>query len=139
MSARPLPSPDGSTTFKWVFLAPRATLTGDNGQVIATHFAGPTWQATDGSKVTAKAIAKNPDDQHFDPATATNIQQLLLQVTSPRTEDEGRLSATTCIQRLNTTGGVQPPSCDPKVDTKPLEVPYTADYVFWKATGKPPA
>jgi hypothetical protein len=129
-------APDGTVKSGWAFVAPRATLTGDNGQVIATHFAGPTWQATDGSKVTAKAIAKDPP---ADPLTAgaTNIQQLLLQVTSPPTEDEGRLSATTYIQRLNTTGGVQPASCDPKKDTNQLEVPYTADYVFWKATGKP--
>src|SRR5690242_12675922 len=52
--------PDGSTTFKWVFVAPRATLTGDNGQQIATHFAGPggatdpQWKATDGSQVAGK-------------------------------------------------------------------------------------
>ena len=130
-------APDGTVKTGWTFVAPRATLTGDNGQVIATHFAGPTWQAADGSKVTAKAIAKDPTDADFHPADAKNIQQLLLQVTSPPTEDEGRLSATTYIQRLNTGGGVPPASCDPKVDTNQLEVPYTADYVFWKATGKP--
>src|SRR6476646_7602908 len=27
---------------------PRATLVDDKGKVVATHFAGPTWQATDG-------------------------------------------------------------------------------------------
>jgi hypothetical protein len=124
----------------WAFVAPRATLTGDNGQVIATHFAGPTWQATDGSKVTAKAIQKDPVDKDFDPATATAIQQLLLQVTSPPTEDQGRLSATTYIQRLNTGGGVQPPAAECTATTNvgvTREIPYTADCYFWKATSKP--
>jgi Protein of unknown function (DUF3455) len=51
---------DGITTFSWAFVEPRATLTGDKGQVVATHSAGPTWQAPDGSKVTGKAIAKDP-------------------------------------------------------------------------------
>src|SRR3954454_25245719 len=30
---------------------PDATLVHDNGNVVATHFGGPTWQATDGSRV----------------------------------------------------------------------------------------
>ena len=38
---------DGSV---WT-VAPRADLYGDNGKLVATHFAGPTWQATDGSTV----------------------------------------------------------------------------------------
>jgi hypothetical protein len=115
----------------WTFVAPRATLTGDNGQVVATHFAGPTWQAPDGSKVTGKAIAKDPADPL--PADAKNIQQLLLQATPV---GAGVLGATTYIQRLNTQGGTQPPTaeCKPQTSGKVKEVPYKADYYFWKAT-----
>jgi len=29
----------------WIFVAPEATLTGGNGQVVATHSAGPIWKA----------------------------------------------------------------------------------------------
>jgi len=38
----------------WTLLAPRADLYGDNGRLVATHFAGPTWQANDGSRVVCK-------------------------------------------------------------------------------------
>src|SRR5262249_59329353 len=37
--------------YGWSLVAPRADLYGDNGKLMATHFAGPTWQARDGSKL----------------------------------------------------------------------------------------
>jgi hypothetical protein len=121
---------------KWVLPSvPRADLVDDNGKLIVKHFAGPTWQSTaDNSTVTAKAIAKDPDDQHFVSADAKDIQQLLLQATS--TSGGGVLGATTYIQRLNTKGGTQPPTAECKAQTagKVKEVPYKADYYFWKKT-----
>jgi hypothetical protein len=115
----------------WIFVAPEATLTGDNGQVVATHSAGPIWKAPDGSTVTGKPIAKDPAGTL--PADAKDIQQLLLQGTPAGT---GVLGATTYIQRLNTKGGTQPPTAECKAQTagKVKEVPYKADYFFWKAT-----
>jgi uncharacterized protein DUF3455 len=115
----------------WAFVAPKATLTGDNGQVVATHSAGPIWVAPDGSTVTGKAVAKDPVDPL--PADAKDIQQLLLQGTPA---GAGVLGATTYIQRLNTKGGTQPPTAECKAQTagKVKEVPYKADYFFWKAT-----
>jgi Protein of unknown function (DUF3455) len=106
-------------------------LTGDNGQVI-THYAGPTWEAPDGSKVTAKPIARDPDVVVL-PPDAKDIQQLLLKATPT---PGGTLGATTFIQRLNTQGGTQPPTAECKAQTvnKVKEVPYKADYVFFKAT-----
>ena len=65
----------------WIFVAPEATLTGDNGQVVATHSAGPIWKAPDGSTVTGKPIAKDPAGTL--PADAKDIQQLLLQEHQP--------------------------------------------------------
>jgi Protein of unknown function (DUF3455) len=113
-------------------------LTGDNGQVIATHFAGPggatepTWQATDGSKVVGTVLARSPN-----PGT---IPLLLLKGTpTPVGGDGGRLGATTFIQRVNTKGGVADPTkCNAGAVGTELPVPYSADYYFWKATGKPP-
>jgi hypothetical protein len=119
---------------EWTFVAPRATLKGDNGQVI-THSVGPIWAAPDGSQVTAKATKKVPDDQHFVPADAKDIQQLLLEVPAKGATGGGLLGATTFIQRLNTKGGTKPPNAECKVQTvgKVKEVPYQADYVFFKA------
>jgi hypothetical protein len=46
----------------------------------------------------------------------------------------GRLGNTTYIQRVATTGGLSPATpCTPG-EVKPVD--YTADYYFWKATGK---
>lgn len=51
--------------------------------------------------------------------------------------DGDRLVATTYIQRISTTGGLAPAAADCNADTAGTmeEVPYTADYYFWKAVG----
>src|SRR3954454_15209819 len=38
------------TATGWTFVAPRADLFDDNGKLIITHFAGPTWESKDGSQ-----------------------------------------------------------------------------------------
>jgi len=44
------------------------------------------------------------------------------------------LVGTTFIQRLNTTGGLPPAAseCDATTVGTRAEVPYTADYYFWR-------
>ncbi len=51
--------------------------------------------------------------------------------------DGERLFATTFIQRTATTGGVvpAPTECNASTAGTTAEVPYTADYHFWKRTG----
>jgi hypothetical protein len=113
----------------WTLLAPRATLYGKNGKRVATHFAGPTWQAADGSRVVGRAVAR---------ATyyPTAIPWLLLEATSTAAGPQGdRLAHTTYIQRLNTTGGLAPAAdCGADTAGSTTEGPYTADYYFWKST-----
>jgi hypothetical protein len=115
----------------WALVAPRANLYGDSGQLIATHFAGPSWQAKDGSKVVAQRIK--------DPVIVdrTAIPWLLLEAKQATAGPDGaRLAGTSFIQRINTTGGLAPagPNCNPDTAGAETEVPYTADYVFWKET-----
>jgi hypothetical protein len=110
---------------------PRADLYGDSGQVIATHFGGPTWQAKDGSSVVGKRV----NGVTVDP---TAIPWLLLSAASTAAgSDGGRLAGTTFIQRTATTGGLPPAasSCHAGTVGTAVEVPYTADYHFWKSTG----
>jgi hypothetical protein len=109
----------------WRLVAPRATLTGDNGKLIATHGAGPHWTARDGSTVIGRRDAGVSGG-------AGAIDWLRLAVVSATPGDDGdRLAHTSYIQRINTTGGVAPAgSC---ADGARAEVPYTADYVFFKA------
>jgi hypothetical protein len=68
---------------------------------------------------------------------ATAIPWLLLSTVRTTSGDGDRLAGTTFIQRTATTGGLSPAATecnDATVGTK-VEVPYTADYHFWKATG----
>ena len=109
----------------WSLSGPRADLYDRRGKRFGTHFAGPTWQTKDGSKVVAARV----NGVNVDP---TAIDWLLLSATSTT---PGRLGKTTYIQRVNTTGGLVPPAADCHAGTAGTvkEVPYTADYHFWKA------
>ena len=116
---------------RWSFVAPRADLYGDNGKLVIVHSGGPTWQARDGSTVRARR------DADFTP-DPTAIPWLRLATTATTAGPDGdRLTATTFIQRTATTGGLEPPAdeCDAAAAGVVEEVPYTADYHFWKATG----
>jgi hypothetical protein len=122
-----------SSGYRWAFAGPRAELYGDNGKLLTTHFSGPSWQATDGSLV--KAALDGNGSKTVDP---TAIPWLRLRFTSRSAGADGdRLAATTYIQRIQTTGGLAPApeACDADAVGDVAEVPYTAVYVFWKATG----
>ena len=115
--------------YRWGFVAPRADLFDDNGKLLMTHFAGPKWRAKDGSEVKGTRV----DGVTVD---ATAIPWLLLSATPTASGPDGdRLAETTFIQRIATTGGLEPPAADCNADTAGTieEVPYTADYYFWKA------
>ena len=116
---------------KWKLLAPRAALYGDGGQLMGTHFGGPTWQARDGSYVKAQRV----DGVTVDP---TAVPWLLLKAAVQSAGPDGdRFAGTTFIQRIATTGGLEPAAgeCTAETIGGRQEIPYTADYVFWKATG----
>ncbi len=111
----------------WTFVAPRANLYDHRGRLIITHFAGPTWQAKDAGQVVGKLAASAPGD-------ATAIPWLLVSAVSTT---PGALDDTTFIQRVNTTGGLAPAAatCTTATVGTQAEVPYAADYRFWKAKG----
>jgi hypothetical protein len=116
--------------FAWSPATPRADLYDDHGNVIVTHFGGPTWQATDGSTVVGSRV----DGVTVDP---TAIPWLLLAASGSPGPDGDRLAETTFIQRIATTGGLPPAPADCHADSAGTarEIPYTADYVFWKKRG----
>ena len=61
---------------KWVFVAPEADLFDRYGRKIGTHYAGPVWEAADGSKVLGAVKAR------ADAPQAGAIPWLLLSVMS---------------------------------------------------------
>jgi hypothetical protein len=114
----------GAAQPSWTLKAPDAQLFDDKGKPFGKHFAGPSWEATDGSRVTGKAIANAPSP---DP---DSIPWLLVNVVSH--DGTGVLSRVTSIQRLNTKGGKAPASgCDASHAGQALRVAYSADYLFY--------
>jgi hypothetical protein len=110
--------------FTWTLKAPDAQLFDKDGKLFGKHFAGPSWEATDGSRVTGKAVANraSPD--------ADSIPWLLVNVVSH--EGSGVLSKATTVQRLNTKGGKAPASgCDASHVGQEVRVAYSADYFFY--------
>ena len=108
----------------WRLLAPRATLTDAHGHLLATHGAGPTWTARDGSTVLGRRDSGVP-------GAAGSIDWLRLAGVSATPGSDGdRLGRTTYIQRIDTVGGVAP--AGPCADGARTEVPYLADYVFFR-------
>src|SRR4051812_33488472 len=59
-------------TGKWAFVAPEAELFDQNGKKIGKHYAGPHWEAADGSKVVGAVKAR------ADAPAAGDIPWLLL-------------------------------------------------------------
>jgi Protein of unknown function (DUF3455) len=110
---------DASGKLIWQFREPIATLLLD-GKTIGRHYVGPNWEHSDGSTVTAKAVASVPGK------TAKDIPWLKLDVTAAR--GNGKLSNITTVQRINTQGGVLKGSC--RVAGSYSSAPYSADYIF---------
>jgi len=154
-----MPCPNTITTaatcpasgFAWAFFGPQATLLDDNDEQIIIHFLSPnpvesgkpraTWQdSEDTSAVWGNALASATSASDPTVVAPGAIPWLLLQVVGSQSGPTAgeRLTATTFIQRLNTVGGVAPPTgCAVSTDvgSKAL-VHYTANYFFYRANQK---
>ena len=119
-----IPSAGGAPV--WTLKAPHAVL-GKGHDVQAIHFGGPSWQATDGSVVTATKVAASPAPD------ATDIPWLLLQAATHT--GAGVFAQVTWIQRLDTETGVAPATgCDDAHVNAEVLAPYAADYFFYRAS-----
>jgi hypothetical protein len=113
------------TGASWAFVGPEAVLyhgDGENGG-FGIHYAGPTWESVSGSKVVGAVVDRSTPD----PAA---IPWLLLRATAA--EGPGIFHRVTYIQRVNTEGGLAPAEPGDFVG-EVAEVPYAADYYFYRA------
>jgi hypothetical protein len=108
---------DSDGKLSWIFREPIATLI-LNGKTVGRHYAGPTWELTDGSAVTGRAVGNAPG------ATANDIPWLKLDVMTHR--GSGLLANVTTVQRINTNGGAAQGACDQAGAFR--SVAYSADY-----------
>jgi hypothetical protein len=109
-------------TNAWTLKAPDAQLVDAKGVVFAKHYAGPTWEATDGSKIVGKLMETAPS-----PAAGA-IPWLLL---SAQSSGQGALDGVRFVQRIKTSGGVPDSPACPEAGAE-RRVPYAAEYVFYK-------
>jgi hypothetical protein len=114
---------------KWGPAVPDATLFDDDGNVVASHFAGPTWRSNSGSEVVGElpplGVEVDPD----------SILWLRLTADEDRTRGPGIFANTSFIHRVNTAGG-KAPSVNGTVIGQVAKIPYTADYFFYRKTNK---
>jgi len=142
----------------YVRFTPEATLSGEDGGQVITHDFTPnpfepntdpkvvapegtiraTWQYRDTSRVWAKIHANDPITGKKGAVTVDEkaIAWLLLDGVGSQNGPTGgdKLTGTTFVQRLNTTGGLAPKTgCSSVTDLgNKAFVPYTADYFFYK-------
>ena len=114
-----------SSRFEWTLKAPEANLFDAEGYQVGRHYAGPTWELTDGGKVTGhvKAKADAPDGK--------GAAWLLLEAAAP---GEGTMAKVQSIQRVNTIGGNPPTEpADQAKEGQERRVEYSATYLFYVA------
>ncbi len=104
----------------WVFQHPRATLYDSAGRAVIEHDVGPSWQATDGSRIVGHVISQVPS------ASPNSIAQLLLETKSTA---DGILAGVRYVQRIDTVGGI-PPSEPCAQEHQVGSSPYLARYIF---------
>lgn len=107
----------------WTLVGPDAKLFDESGKQVGSHFAGPTWEWVDGSRVVGRAVANATPDPE-------SIPWLLL--TAVDHQGDGVLKNVTSIQRLSTKGGKGPNGgCDAAHKAEEYRSHYTAVYYFY--------
>lgn len=111
---------------EWVFVGPKAVLTDRAGKAVGSYYGPPaTWEALDGSKLTATQLAVAPSG-------AGNLPYQLAKANPA--SGSGALVGVTYIQRVALKGGVAPATeCNAGKRGQRETVAYQADYLFWKA------
>jgi uncharacterized protein DUF3455 len=110
--------------FEWALKAPEAELFDQRGARIGRHYAGPTWESADGSRVVGEVMQRS---------TAPGAVPWLL-MRAKSSEGTGTLAGAKYIQRLDTSGGVAPSAgCDATHEGAEARVDYSANYDFYVA------
>jgi hypothetical protein len=114
--------------FAWLLKAPDAVLSDAQGRPVGRHFAGPTWQAADGSTVVGEVVTSGSGD-------AGAIPWLVLRAKFH--SGEGVFSGVGYIIRSRTAGGAAPGAgCDKDHAGAETRVDYTASYTFFPEPAK---
>ena len=115
-------------SYSWKLKAPEATLLTPEGHTAGRHFAGPAWQAIDGSVVVGEVIASGSAPETA--GISHSIPWLILRGKSHA--GSGIFSAVSYVTRSRTVGGTAPLSgCDAAHVGVEARIPYSASYSFF--------
>jgi hypothetical protein len=118
-----------SAAAAWRLVAPEAALLDSAGAEAGLHFAGPSWQATDGSTVVGEALVSSQSP------VAGSVPWLVLRAKSYA--GSGEFTSVEYIVRLQTEGGGTPTGdCDQAHVGAEKRVPYNAVYVLFRGPGQ---
>jgi len=122
---------DSPSKFEWIFKAPEAELYDANGNRAGHFYAGPTWEAYDGSKVVGEVKGKYPD---------LDAAAISLLPSSKSNTSKGVFAQSISVRLLRTKGWQAPTeSCNQAQTGKESRVPFTANYRFSTARVNEPA
>ena len=108
--------------FAWTLKAPEAALLDAQGREVGRHFAGPSWQAKDGSLVTG-------EPEYTASGGPGNVAWLVLRAKTHA--GRGVFSAVRAILRTRTQGGAAPDTgCDQPHTGVETRIEYSATYSF---------
>jgi hypothetical protein len=120
------PNKTDATKFEWTFVAPEAELFDVSGAKVGKHYAGPSWESNDGSKVIGEVVSR------ADSPDANAIPWLLLKAKS--NSGNGVYTPVKSIQRVATVAGKAPATgCDAANNDKEVRIDYQARYYFFVA------
>ncbi|WP_028603467.1 DUF3455 domain-containing protein [Ottowia thiooxydans] len=111
---------------EWVFVGPDAVLKSRAGKQVGRYYGPPaTWEANDGSKLTATQLAVAPSGAGSLPYQLVKANPAM---------GSGDLVGVSYIQRVALQGGVAPADkpCSAATKGQKAVVKYKADYIFWK-------
>jgi hypothetical protein len=107
----------------WVFRQPDAELLDAAGKAVGRHGANFSFEHIDGSRLVATIAA------HDEAPKPTDLRWLLM---TTRSFGKGAFEGVTHVQRINTTGGMPPASCEVAHAGRILRVDFTADFLFYR-------
>jgi hypothetical protein len=116
----------GAAPGQWTLAGPDAELFDAKGRKLGRHFAGPTWELDDGSKVVGEVVAKDPGPD------ASAVPWLLLR--AKESSGKGLIGKAQSVQRIATVAGKAPSvPCDAAANGHESRSPYSATYRFFGA------
>jgi hypothetical protein len=113
----------GDGHYAWAFRQPDAELRDTLGQPAGRHGASFSFEANDGSRLIGRVVEHDAGPQ------ASTLPWLLIATDS---FGDGIFTGVDYVQRVNTVGGLPPPSCSAAQDQQVLRVDFNADFVFYR-------